>query len=429
MSPATRARLIDLGITVAVAVVIQIAIAVAAEPGSRPAGVVGRLLGVAMALPLLVRRRWPAGAAWASALVLLVYYSANFPGFPPTVVLIVPLYFAVEAGRLWQVLPQPVFFITGGVIVGFRHGNSVLDEINALLPHVALITVAILLALLVRGRRALTAETHERLRLAAEERDREAARRVAQERLRIARELHDTVAHAIATITVQSGTALHILDNRPDQAREALQAIRSTGQAALAELRATVGVLREENEGAGPADRTAGLDRLPALLAAVRAAGLSVAVRTDGAPVPLPSTVDHAGYRILQEALTNVLRHAGPQAAATVHIGYQPDQLCLEVLDDGTGATPGAGRSGGGHGLAGMRERAAALGGTVQAGPRDEGGFAVRATLPLIVSEARRGGVWTDERRLTEPAQVPAHEERSDEGRRRTEAPRGANHD
>jgi signal transduction histidine kinase len=212
----------------------------------------------------------------------------------------------------------------------------------------------------------------------------EAARAVADERLRIARELHDTVAHAIATITVQSGTALHILDTRPDQAREALQAIRTTGQAALAELRATVGVLREQDEGVAPADRTAGLDRLPALLAAVRAAGLAVAVETDGAPPPVPSTVDHAGYRILQEALTNVLRHAGPQATATVHIGYRPDELCLEILDTGTGTAGGVG--GGGHGLAGMRERAAALGGSIQAGPREEGGFAVRACLPLTVS-------------------------------------------
>jgi signal transduction histidine kinase len=300
------------------------------------------------------------------------------------VVLVVPLYFAVEAGRLRQVLPLPVFFFGAGIIVGFRHGNSVLDEINSLLPHIGLVTVAILLGLLVRGRRALTTETRERLRLAAEERDREAARRVAQERLRIARELHDTVAHAIATITVQSGTALHVLDARPDQAREALRAIRATGQSALSELRATVGVLREEHEGTAPVDRTAGLDRLPALLAAVRSAGLAVTLDTAGAPVPLPSTVDHAGYRILQEALTNVLRHAGPEASATVHIGYRPTELCLEVLDDGTGAGPGAQTGdGAGHGLAGMRERAAALGGTVSAGPRDGGGFAVRASLPV----------------------------------------------
>jgi signal transduction histidine kinase len=379
VSPAARAWLVDVGLTAAVGVVTQIAIEVATEPHSRPAGPIGHLLGVAMALPLLFRRRWPAGVLWVTAAVLLVYYSANFPGFPPTVVLIVPLYLAVEAGRLRQVIAVPIFFFVAGTVVGFRHHTPVLAEVNELLPHAGLITVSILLGLLVRNRRALAAETQERLRLAAEERDREAARRVAQERLRIARELHDTVAHAIATITVQSGTALHVLDARPDQAREALTAIRTTGQSALSELRATVGVLREEHEGAAPVDRTAGLDRLPALLAAVRAAGLAVTVRTDGEPVPLPSTVDHAGYRILQEALTNVLRHAGPTATATVHIGYRPGALCLEVLDDGTGSEH---TDGTGHGLDGMRERAAALGGTLAAGPREDGGFAVRAELP-----------------------------------------------
>jgi signal transduction histidine kinase len=386
-----RARLVDLGITAAVAVAVQIAIDVATEPGSQPAGLVGRLLGVAMALPILVHRRWPAAASWASALVLLVYYSVSFPGFPPTVVLIVPLYFAVEAGRLRQVIAQPVLFLTAGTIVGLRHHTPVLEVINGLLPHVALTVGGILLALLVRSHRALAAETRERLRLAAEERDREAARRVAQERLRIARELHDTVAHAIATITVQSGTALHVLADRPDQAKEALRAIRTTGQTALAELRATVGVLRDVDEGATPADRSAGLDRLPALLAAVRAAGLEVAVHTEGEPAPVPSTVDHAGYRILQEALTNVLRHAGAEATATVHIGYSPGELSLAVEDDGTGddtaANRTAAKSGGGHGLAGMRERAAALGGTVDAGPRPGGGFAVRARLPVTEVE------------------------------------------
>jgi signal transduction histidine kinase len=379
VSPAARAWLVDVGLTAAVGVVTQIAIEVATEPHSRPAGPVGHLLGVAMVLPLLFRRRWPAGVLWVIAAVLFVYYAANFPGFPPTLILVLPLYFAVEAGRLKQVIAQPIFFLAAGMVVGFRHGEAVLTEINGLLPHAALVAVAVLLGLLVRSRQALTAETQERLRLAAEERDREAARRVAQERLRIARELHDTVAHAIATITVQSGTALHVLDARPDQARDALTAIRTTGQSALSELRATVGVLREEHEGAAPVDRTAGLDRLPALLSAVRAAGLAVAVHTEGEPVPLPSTVDHAGYRILQEALTNVLRHAGPTATATVHIGYRPGALCLEVLDDGTG---NGNTDGTGHGLDGMRERAAALGGTLAAGPREGGGFAVRAELP-----------------------------------------------
>jgi signal transduction histidine kinase len=370
----------EVAVTGAVAAATQVAIQVAEEPGSRPPGPVGRLLGVAMALPLLVRRRWPLGTLYAVAGVLFAYYAANFPGFPPTVVLVVPCYFAAEAGRTWSIVPVPVFYFTAATLVGLRDGRSALDIVNNLLPHAALIAVALLLGWLVRSRRLLAGQSQERLRLVTEEHEREAARQVAQERLRVAREVHDTVSHALATVTVQSGAALQVLDEHPDQAREALRAIRSTGSAALDEMRATLGVLRQGDEGSAVSDRAAGLDRLPALLAAVRAAGLAVAVRTEGTPVPLPSTVDHSGYRILQEALTNVLRHAGPDASATVHIGYRSDAVTLEVLDDGPAAAAAAT---GGHGLAGMRERAATLGGQLQAGPGPDGGYRVHAVLPL----------------------------------------------
>jgi signal transduction histidine kinase len=375
----------DVAVTGAVAAASQVAIQVAQEPGSRPAGAVGRLLGVAMALPLLARRRWPLGTLYAVGAVLFAYYSANFPGFAPTVVLVVPCYVAAEAGRTWSIAPVPVFYFTAATLIGLRDGRSTLEIVNQLLPHAALIAVALLLGWLVRSRRLLAAQSQERLRLVTEEHEREAAQQVAQERLRIARELHDTVSHALATVTVQSGAALQVLDERPDQAREALRAIRTTGSAALDEMRATLGVLRQGDEGSTLSDRAAGLDRLPALLAAVRAAGLAVAVRTEGAPVPLPSTVDHSGYRILQEALTNVLRHAGPDASATVHIGYASDAVTLEVVDDGAGCDPvtTGPASTGGHGVAGMRERAATLGGQLQAGPGPDGGYRVHAVLPL----------------------------------------------
>jgi signal transduction histidine kinase len=373
--------LVDLGIAVAVGAAVQVAITVATEPNSRPAEGIGHLLGGAMVLPLLFHRRWPAGALYATSVVLFIYYAANFPGFPPTVVLLVPLYFAVEAGRLWVSLPPLVIFFGSGVAVGLRRGEGLLTVLNGFLPHLVLIVVAILLALVLRGRRELAVQTQERLRLAAEERDREAARRVAQERLRIARELHDTVSHALATVAVQSGTALHVLESRPDQAGEALVAIRATVRAALEEMRATLGLLREGDEGATATDHSAGLDRLPALLTAVRAAGLRVNVQTTGEPVPLSSDVDHSAYRILQESLTNVLRHAGSEAAATIHMRYSPDGLAIDILDDGSGSGSVIG-NGSGHGLSGMRERAAAIGGTVEAGPGQGGGFAVHARLP-----------------------------------------------
>jgi signal transduction histidine kinase len=218
----------------------------------------------------------------------------------------------------------------------------------------------------------------DRLRRAREDQERESERRVAHERLRIARELHDTVAHAITTITVQSGTALHLLDARPTLARGALTAIRGTAKTALAEMRATVDLLR----GGDPSvpDRDAGLDRLPELVAAVRAAGLELHLDIDpGTGGRLHGALDHAAYRIVQESLTNVLRHAGPRARAHAVLRCGQEIVAIEVADDGVGpgSTPGSG-----HGLAGMRERAEALGGVVDAGPRPGGGFAVRATLP-----------------------------------------------
>jgi signal transduction histidine kinase len=316
-----------------------------------------------MAAPLIVRRRFPVATLYAASVVLLVFYSLRYPGFPPTIVLAVPLYTAVAAGFLWWAIPVPVVFLSAGFIVALRHGGTPLpDLIDGLLPHLALSTVAILLGALVRSRRAYAAE--------------EAERRVIAERLRIARELHDTVAHAIATITVQSGTALHLLDSQPDRTGEALTAIRQTAKEALAEMRATLDVLRSGDESA--VDRGAGLDRLPDLLAAVRAAGLEVDLNGEPAG-QLTGPVDHAAYRILQESLTNVLRHAGPAARAKVLIRVEPTAVDIEISDDGTGLN---GDSPTGHGLAGMRERAEALGGRLDAGPRPGGGFTVRARLP-----------------------------------------------
>ena len=382
----TRWR-IDLAITVVVGIAIQVAIQTATEPHSRAPGLAGHLLGVAMALPYVVVRRWPVAVNYAVAAILIAYYSAGFPGFPPTVVLIVPGYLAAERGRFRAVLPIPVFFMAAASIVGLREDQSVLDIVNALLPHIALTTAAALLGALVRSRRILAAETAERLRLAAEalrlageEREREAQRQVAEERVRIARDLHDTLSHAIATMTVQAGGALQVVEARPDLVREALTAIRTTGKHTLDELRATLGVLRTEASGESAGGE--GLDRLPALVEAVRAAGLDVSVELDDPAGALPSTVDQAAYRILQEALTNVLRHAGPEATATVHVRQTGGGLRIEVLDDGTGSQ-GTQRIGTGNGLRGMRERVAALGGSLEAGPGDGRGFAVRATIPV----------------------------------------------
>ena len=192
--------------------------------------------------------------------------------------------------------------------------------------------------------------------------------------LRIARELHDSLTHSISVIQVQAGVAVHLARKRGEDVPPALLAIQEAGADAVRELRATLGVLRSEEDGDG-----SGLSQLDSLVARARAAGLPVTVTVSGAKRPLPPEVDQAAYRIVQEALTNVSRHAG-QACASVHLHYAAETLSIQVSDDGQGAATRP--SGPGLGLVGMRERVSALGGQLHAGPKDDGGFGVRAELP-----------------------------------------------
>jgi signal transduction histidine kinase len=209
-------------------------------------------------------------------------------------------------------------------------------------------------------------------------RDEAAQRRAMEERLRIARELHDSLTHSISVIQVQAGVAVHLARKRGEDVPPALLAIQEAGADAVRELRATLGVLRSEEDGDG-----SGLSQLDSLVARARAAGLPVTMTVTGPQRPLPPEVDQAAYRIVQEALTNVSRHAG-HARASVHLQYRPEILSIQVNDDGndTVASTGTRPSGPGLGLVGMRERVSALGGRLQAGPQDGGGFQVRAELP-----------------------------------------------
>jgi signal transduction histidine kinase len=203
------------------------------------------------------------------------------------------------------------------------------------------------------------------------------------ERLRIARELHDVVAHSFAAIALHAGVAEHVQEDRPDQVAEALRAIKAVSSEASRELRAILGVLRRADEGQSTA-ATRGVGGLDALAATASSAGIPTRVEISGRPRPLLAAVDQAAYRIVQESLTNVLRHAGP-ASASVRVAYERGRLVVEVVDDGhePGAGNGGGSPGTGHGIDGMRERALALGGELEAGRRSGGGFRVRAWLPF----------------------------------------------
>ncbi|GAB1330105.1 sensor histidine kinase [Streptomyces sennicomposti] len=271
----------------------------------------------------------------------------------------------------------------------------------------------------VRSRRAFVRAMRERAERAERTREEEARRRVAEERLRIARDLHDVVAHHIALVNVQAGVAAHVMDKRPDQAKEALAHVREAGRSALNELRATVGLLRQSDDPEAPTEPAPGLDRLDELVGTFRSAGLHVEVaRADGGTT-LPAAVDLAAFRVVQEALTNVHKHAGTGARAEVSVVRVGPRIEITVLDDGARGTtrpapgtlrPAPGADGrapaaataapealetpegtpaadtpaptGGHGLLGMRERVTALGGALTTGPRYGGGFRVHAILP-----------------------------------------------
>ncbi|WP_405799879.1 sensor histidine kinase [Streptomyces sp. NBC_01506] len=233
----------------------------------------------------------------------------------------------------------------------------------------------------VRSRRAFIDAIRERAERAERTREEEARRRVAEERLRIARDLHDVVAHHIALVNVQAGVASHVMDRRPDQAKEALAHVREASRSALNELRATVGLLRQSGDPAAPTEPAPGLALLDELVGTFRHAGLPVTVAHGDAELRLPAAVDLAAYRIIQEALTNVRKHAGPGAKAEVSVVRVGPTIEVTVLDDGTGT--GEPSDGSGHGLLGMRERVSALGGTLNVGPRYGGGFRTQAILPV----------------------------------------------
>jgi signal transduction histidine kinase len=248
----------------------------------------------------------------------------------------------------------------------------------------------------VRSRRAFVRAMRERAERAERTREEEARRRVAEERLRIARELHDVVAHHIALVNVQASVASHVMDKRPDQAKEALAHVREAGRSALNELRATVGLLRQSDDPEAPTEPAPGLHRLDDLVGTFRSAGLHVEVARADEGTVLPAAVDLAAFRVVQEALTNVHKHAGTGARAEVSVVRVGPHVEITVLDDGTGDGTGTGAGsdsagGGGHGLLGMRERVTALGGTLTTGPRYGGGFRVHAILPVTTSTRAPG--------------------------------------
>ncbi len=379
-------------VTVAVVIaVVELNVVVGGGSGAAPLDPLSYLIGAVIALPLLVHRRWPRALLLITFAEMMLFYTLHRRNLSPAPLMFIPVYDTAVAGYLaWAIAVPSVIMVAGLFAVGIGGGQQPVVLAAEFLPSFAIFILAVALGEVVRGRRALAAETARRLALAEEERRSEAARLLAEERLRIARELHDTVAHSMATITVQAGSVMHVLSARDDgRVREALVTIRETSKSALGEMRAVLGQLRSDADGRaddGTAARNGlGLDRLPELRAAVTAAGSPVRVTVEGDQEPLSPAVDHAAYRILQESLTNVLRHAASGTPAEVRLRYAPDTVTIAVSNGGCAAA-GAVSPGTGNGIRGMRERAAAAGGSLEAGPHADGGFLVTATLPRRVT-------------------------------------------
>ncbi|WP_051325073.1 sensor histidine kinase [Candidatus Solirubrobacter pratensis] len=369
-------RRTDLAIAAGVAGLTVAATALTSRYHDGTPGVLGFALLGGAGLALTWRRDNP-GAVLAAVLALtLAYWLLDLPGGPVFLPLIVAFFSAhLEGRRLAAALSLAGGWIGFAFLAPLARGDAVTAGGAGSLA--AWLLVLLGAAEAIRWRRAYRAE-------ARRAREDEARRQRGEERLRIARELHDVLAHDISLINVQAGVALHLIDERPEQARDALAAIKHASKDALGELRSVLEALRAD----GPAPRapTAGLARLDEVVAGAAAAGLRLDTEIEGDPAPLPAAVDLAAFRIVQEAVTNVIRHAGT-ASAAVRLRYEPGDLVVEVCDEGVGGTV----NGHGNGLAGMAERAAALGGTLAAGPRSGGGFRVYARLPRSTPGASPG--------------------------------------
>jgi signal transduction histidine kinase len=329
-------------------------------------------LVVASAVPLLWRRRYPIPVLTATHAIVLAYLLLDYPRGPIFLSPLIAFFSAVLQGRrvaAWVVLAAGFVAETFVPVIAADEPAPDAGELFLFVAWLLVITGA---AELVRIRR-------ERSRETARTREEEALRRATEERLRIARELHDVLAHNISMINVQAGVALHLLDERPEQARPALTAIKQASKDALIELRSVLGVLRRVDDQDGSRDPAPTLARVDDLVSSAGAAGLEVSKRVEGPARPLPAPVDVAAFRIVQEALTNVVRHAAA-TTATVVVTYGDETVTVVVEDDGRGSA--AGSVGSGSGIVGMRERAHSVGGSVEAGPREGGGFRVRARLP-----------------------------------------------
>jgi signal transduction histidine kinase len=381
--------LVDVAVAVAVAVLSVVDLASSSavvQPGQRPADALAYALVIVGSLNLFWRRRAPIAVLAVVTAVIVACYLREYGAYLS--VLGLPALYAVAAHeehrwRAWWAM------ITACVILMLAASVSLLDTEDGFAYFTALSMVAFLAAgigagVLIRNRERIFVDTERRAAAAEADRLAEAERAVASERGRIAREMHDVVAHSMSVIAVQAAAGREIVHADPDKAAEVFARIESVGRESLAELRRMLGVLRTPGADEASLSPQPGIGDITAAVAQSSASGTPTSLIIDGDEHPLAPGVELAAYRIVQEALTNVRKHAGRAASASVRITYEPHALVIDVTDDGRGADTSLAGSGSGQGLIGMRERVDIYGGAFASGPRSGGGYGVRAVLPIV---------------------------------------------
>jgi signal transduction histidine kinase len=385
--PKVDPRLLDAVVAAAMLAILVTSIsAKAPEPGQHGGDAPAYLLAVALCVPYVFHRRYPMAVFSVVMASLVVFSLRHYAAFPGLSVFVLLFAIALHTDRRRALVTLVISLVAFSVALiaqppGVADGSTWTSTLLA-------VAVSWLAGENLRSRRARWAALEERTIRLEHEREERTRQAVAAERLRIARELHDVVAHSMSVIAVQSGVGNHVIDTQPDEARRALQTIETTSRTALTEMRRLLGVLRQDGESQASLEPAPGLLELPQLIAQVAGAGLVATLDVEGDRQAVPPGVDLSAYRIVQEALTNVVKHGGE--TATVRVRYGDGGVSVEIVDDGpqTTAADAAYRHpiSPGHGLIGMRERVAVFGGDFSAARRPGGGFRVAARLPFEVS-------------------------------------------
>lgn len=349
---------------------------------ARHFGWIEAIAAAAACLPLAWRSRWPLAVLGAVVAVALAHltFANPFPAF--VLPLAIAVYTVAARGSRRRTLVVGAALVPTAIAIVLLFSPDDGSDLRQTFEIISQFGFVLAVGEAVRSQRALFGAMRERAERAERDHEIEARRRVDEERMRIARDVHDVVAHSLATVSTQAAVGVYVGRDDPERAVEALQAIKQVSTSALHDLRSALGTLREDSSGA-PTRPAPTLHELADLVATARSAGLGVVLRMEGSPAGLPTTAQLAVYRIVQEGLTNVMRHAGAGTQTTVRIVVTSRQVEVEVRDDGSGRPATARPPGSGSGLIGMRERAAALGGTFEAGPTAGGGFRVRAVIGL----------------------------------------------